>query len=478
MITCKYFKERGKTSLSHADDVFRTSQMVPKGRLVSGHTKEFQTDPIGFLTRLSKEYGEVAKFRLGPFQTVYHVLNPDLIKQILVTKQQSFVKSRDFNLLKPFIGEGLLTSEKDFHMRQRRLIQPSFKKTHIIQYAKDMIDVTMDYISTWQHDDERSITKDMMNITLGIISKTMFSMEFKDGYEIVGKPLETALRITVKRMRKIFRMPLWVPTKINREYKKAIQRLDKVIYGIIEKRKNDTVKHEDMLGILMDARDADDGLGMSSHQVRDELMTIFLAGHETTANALSWALYAISKHPEIQVKLFNEVNSIIGQRTPKPEDFMKLQYTQNIIHETLRFYPPLYILSRDVTEDVTIGRYRFKKGDMILISSYVMQHNPEYFDQPESFIPERFENNFMKSLPAFAYFPFGGGPRVCIGNHFAMMEAVFVLACIAKRYRIKLAPDHHEVTPLPSLTLRPKNGLRMELEERAAEAFEPGASNF
>ncbi|CAH0191514.1 Putative cytochrome P450 132 [Peribacillus frigoritolerans] len=464
--------------MSHADDVFRTSQMVPKGRLVSGHTKEFQTDPIGFLTRLSKEYGEVAKFRLGPFQTVYHVLNPDLIKQILVTKQQSFVKSRDFNLLKPFIGEGLLTSEKDFHMRQRRLIQPSFKKTHIIQYAKDMIDVTMDYISTWQHDDERSITKDMMNITLGIISKTMFSMEFKDGYEIVGKPLETALRITVKRMRKIFRMPLWVPTKINREYKKAIQRLDKVIYGIIEKRKNDTVKHEDMLGILMDARDADDGLGMSSHQVRDELMTIFLAGHETTANALSWALYAISKHPEIQVKLFNEVNSIIGQRTPKPEDFMKLQYTQNIIHETLRFYPPLYILSRDVTEDVTIGRYRFKKGDMILISSYVMQHNPEYFDQPESFIPERFENNFMKSLPAFAYFPFGGGPRVCIGNHFAMMEAVFVLACIAKRYRIKLAPDHHEVTPLPSLTLRPKNGLRMELEERAAEAFEPGASNF
>ncbi|ULM98054.1 cytochrome P450 [Peribacillus frigoritolerans] len=464
--------------MSHADDVFRTSQMVPKGRLVSGHTKEFQTDPIGFLTRLSKEYGEVAKFRLGPFQTVYHVLNPDLIKQILVTKQQSFVKSRDFNLLKPFIGEGLLTSEKDFHMRQRRLIQPSFKKTHIIQYAKDMIDVTMDYISTWQHDDERSITKDMMNITLGVISKTMFSMEFKDGYEIVGKPLETALRITVKRMRKIFRMPLWVPTKINREYKKAIQRLDKVIYGIIEKRKNDTVKHEDMLGILMDARDADDGLGMSSHQVRDELMTIFLAGHETTANALSWALYAISKHPEIQVKLFNEVNSIIGQRTPKPEDFMKLQYTQNIIHETLRFYPPLYILSRDVTEDVTIGRYRFKKGDMILISSYVMQHNPEYFDQPESFIPERFENNFMKSLPAFAYFPFGGGPRVCIGNHFAMMEAVFVLACIAKRYRIKLAPDHHEVTPLPSLTLRPKNGLRMELEERAAEAFEPGASNF
>ncbi|WP_241663416.1 cytochrome P450 [Peribacillus simplex] len=157
-------------------------QKVPKGRLISGHTKEFQADSIGFLTRLAKEYGEVAKFRLGPFQNVYHVLNPDSIKQILVTKQKSFVKSKDFNVLKPLIGEGLLTSEKDFHMRQRRLIQPSFKKNHISQYAKDMIDTTMDYISTWQHDEERIITKDMMDITLGIISKTMFSMEFKDGY--------------------------------------------------------------------------------------------------------------------------------------------------------------------------------------------------------------------------------------------------------------------------------------------------------
>ncbi|MGG0844859.1 cytochrome P450 [Peribacillus simplex] len=463
--------------MSQTDGAFRDSPKVPKGRLISGHTKEFQTDPLGFLTRLSKEYGEVAKFRLGPFQNVYLVLNPDLIKQILVTKQKSFVKSKDFNVLKPLIGEGLLTSEKDFHMCQRRLIQPSFKKTHISHYATDMIDTTLDYISTfWKHNDERIITKDMLDITLGIISKTMFSMEFKDGYEIVGKPLETALRIAVKRMRKLFRMPLWVPTKINRQYQKAIQRLDKVIYGIIEKRKNDTGKHEDMLGILMDARDAEDGLGMTNHQVRDDLMTIFLAGHETTANALSWALYALSQHPEVQTKLFYEVDSIIGARKPEPDDFMKLQYTQKIIHETLRMYPPLYILSRDVSEDVVIGGYHFKKGDMILISSYLMQHNQEYFDQPESFIPERFDKNYLKSLPTFAYFPFGGGPRVCIGNHFAMMEAVLVLACIAQRYRIKIAPDHHEVTPLPSLTLRPKSGLRMVVEERNAESFEPGAS--
>ncbi|MGG4266800.1 cytochrome P450 [Peribacillus simplex] len=464
--------------MSQTDEAFCNPQKVPNGRLISGHTKEFQKDALGFLTRLTKEYGEVVKFRLGPFQNVYHISNPDLIKQILVIKQKSFVKSKDFKALKPLVGEGLFTSEKDHHMRQRRLIQPSFKKNHISQYAQDMIDTTMDYISTWEHNDERIITKDMMDITLGIINKTMFSMEFTDGSQIVGKPLESALRIAAKRMRSIFRLPLWVPTKLNREYKKAIKSLDQVIYYIIEKRKADTVKHEDMLGILMDARDAEDGLGMTSQQIRDELMTIFLAGHETTTNALSWALYALSKHPEVQSKLFSEVDSIIGRRTPKPDDFMKLPYTQNIIQETLRMYPPIYILSREADEDVEIGEYHFKKGDMILISSYVMQHNPNYFEQPESFIPERFENNFLKNLPMFAYLPFGGGPRVCIGNHFAMMEAVLVLACIAQRYRLKLAPDHHEVTPLPSLTLRPRRGLRMVVEERDAEAFEPGSSNF
>ncbi|MFD6210602.1 cytochrome P450 [Peribacillus sp. NPDC060253] len=460
--------------MNDTDDDLRDIPKVPKGRLISGHTKEFQTDPLGFLSRLAKEYGEIAKFRFGPLQDVYLVSNPDLIKQILVTKQNCFVKSKDFNALKPLLGEGLLTSEKDFHMRQRRLIQPSFKKSHISHYAQDMIDTTMDYISTWEQNNERIITKDMMNITLGIISKTMFSMEFKDGYELVGKSMETALRIAVKRMRTIFRMPLWVPTKINREYKNAIQKLDKIIYSIIEKRKSETVKHEDMLGILMDARDDEDGLGMTNQQVRDELMTIFLAGHETTANALSWALYSLSQHPDIQTKLFNEVDSIIGSRTPKPDDFMKLTYTQQIIHEALRMYPPLYILSRGVAEDVTIGGYSFKKGDMIVLSSFVMQHKPEYFHQPDSFIPERFENNHMKTLPAFAYFPFGGGPRVCIGNHFAMMEAVLVLACIAQRYRIRLADDHHEVTPYTSLSLRPKGGLRMVVEKREGKDFQSG----
>jgi cytochrome P450 len=438
----------------------------PKGKLLTGHLKEFQTDPLDFLTRLATEYGDVAKFRFGPFQNVYLVSDPDMIKQVLVSKQKHFVKSKDFHALKPIIGEGLLTSDKDFHMRQRRLIQPAFKRSHIINYGQDMIDITADYIDAWIDGEERIITQDMMNITLGIISKTMFSMDFKEGYDVLGGPIETAMRIAVKRMRTLLQLPLWVPTKSNREHKKAIQTLDDVVYAIIEKRREDSEKPEDMLGILMDARDEDDGLGMPDRQVRDELMTIFLAGHETTANAISWTLFLLSQHPEIENKLFEEINTVIGNRPPSPGDFMKLTYAQNIIWESMRLFPPAFVSGRSAEEDVEINGYKFKKGDMVMVSQYVMHRKPEYFHDPLSFKPERFENNFVKTIPAYAYFPFGGGPRVCIGNHFALMEAVLVLSTIAQRYKLRLAPNHHEVKPYPSITLRPRRGLRMIVEKR------------
>lgn len=445
----------------------------PKGKLISGHLKEFQTNTLDFLTRLATEYGDVAKIRFGPFQNVYLVSDPEMIKQVLVSKQKHFVKSQDFHALKPIIGEGLLTSEKDFHMRQRRLIQPAFKRSHIINYGQDMIDITSDYIDAWKDGEERIITQDMMSIALGIISKTMFSMDFKEGYDVLGGPIESAMRIAVKRMRTLLRLPLWVPTKSNREYKKAVRTLDDVIYAIIGKRREDLEKPEDMLGILLDAKDDDDGLGMTDRQVRDELMTIFLAGHETTANALSWTLFLLSQHPEIENKLFEEINTVIGNRPPSPGDFMKLTYTQNIIWESMRLYPPAFVTGREVEEDVEINGYPFKKGDVILVSQYVMHRKPEYFHDPQSFKPERFENDFVKTIPAYAYFPFGGGPRVCIGNHFALMEAVLVLATIAQRYKLRIAPDHHEVKPLPSITLRPRRGLRMILVKRSESDHPP-----
>ncbi|MDE5413236.1 cytochrome P450 [Alkalihalobacterium chitinilyticum] len=433
----------------------------PRGSWLSGNLKEFQKDPLLFLTQLSNVYGDVAKFRFGPFQKVYHVSNPDLIKEILVSKQKNFIKSKDLNVLKDVVGEGLLTSEKEMHLKQRRLIQPAFKKTHITQYAQDMIDVTANYISDWEDGREYLMSKEMMNVTLGIITKTMFSMDFKEGSEAIGQPIETYMKLAVKRMRAIVRLPLWLPTKNNKSYKKSIHILEQTLTNIIEDRRKSDERNEDLLGMLMKARSEVDGLRMSNQQLMDELMTIFLAGHETTANALTWTLFLISQHPIVMKKLNEEINEVIGDRNIQPDDFSKLTYTQNVFWESLRLFPPAYVIGRQVDSDVEIGDYVFKKGEMILISPYVVHRSPLYFEDPTSFIPERFEKDLLKTLPSFAFFPFGGGPRVCIGNHFAVMEAVLVLVSIFQRYHLTLAPDHHDVKPQPLITLRPKQGIRM-----------------
>ncbi|WP_409292563.1 cytochrome P450 [Peribacillus sp. SCS-37] len=439
-------------------------QEGPKGKLITGNLKDFRADPLRFLRELAG-YGDAVKIRFGPTESVCLLSDPEMIKQVLVTKQKSFIKARDMRSLKTILGEGLLTSEKDLHMRQRRLIQPAFKKTHIASYGQDMIDVTTEYITRWHDGEERVITQDMMDITLGIISKTMFSVDFQDGHKVLGKPLETAMRVSSSRMRGLFTPPLWVPTKKNRMYKKAIKELDETLYRIIEERRKDTQKHEDMLTILLDAKDEEDGTGMSDQQVRDELMTIFLAGHETTANALSWTFHLLSQNPEAEQKLFEELDRVLDGREPEPGDFTKLTYAQNVIWESMRIYPPGFIVGREAIEDVEIGGLQFKKGDSIMMSQWVLHNKPEYFPEPDVFRPERFENNFIKTIPAYAYFPFSGGPRVCIGNHFALMEAVLVLAVIASKYRLRPA-DKTTVVPYPSITLRPKGGLRMVIEKR------------
>ncbi|WP_227938256.1 cytochrome P450 [Alkalihalobacillus deserti] len=438
----------------------------PKGNLLTGNLSEFQKDPLSFMAKLAKDYGDIAPFRLGPFQKIFLVSNPELIKEILVTKQQKFSKSLDLQVVKDIVGEGLLTSEKDFHLSQRRLIQPAFKHTHIMSYAQSMIDVTSKYIDGWEHGKDYWISKDMMNITLGIISKTMFNMEFEKGAKVIGEPLDTYMKLAIKRMRAILKWPLWIPTKSNRTYKRTIRELDDVLYKIIEKRRNSLDTHQDLLGILMAARNEENGLGMSDRQLRDELMTIFLAGHETTGNALIWTLFLLSQNPRAEQKLHEELDQVVGARQIRPDDFNLLLYTQNIIRESLRLFPPAYVIGRQVDEDLELGGTSLKKGDMIMISQYVMQRDARFFENPDSFIPERFEGDLLKKIPTYAYFPFGGGPRVCIGNHFAHMEAVLVLACICQRYRFSLADHHHEIKPQPLITLRPRRGIQMHVENR------------
>ncbi len=429
-----------------------------------GHLSEFRKDPLLFLSDLYHQYETIISFRFA-HRKIHLLLEPDLIKEVLVSKQHSFHKSRPFQEMKTLLGEGLLTSEDEFHLKQRKLIQPSFTKQHVQTYAEKMTMITEEFISSWNDEDERLTSRDMMELTLAIIAKTMFSMDMKQGHEKVGKHLDVIMNIATKRIRSVLKSPLALKTPENKSLTEAIKKIDDVLYEIIEKRSNlDT--QNDLLEVLMRARDEESNEGMSNQQLRDEAMTIFLAGHETTANALSWCLYLISQHPDKAKLLYEEVDRVLGKRRANYDSMKDLIYTQQVIWESIRLYPPAWLISRKAMNDVTIGNYKIHKGDTVMMSSYIMHRSEKYFSNADEFMPERFQNGKVQGVPEYVYFPFGGGPRVCIGNHFAIMEATLVLATLVKHYSFELVSNHHKVEAEPLITLRPKNGLRMSVQKR------------
>ncbi|WNQ10449.1 cytochrome P450 [Paenibacillus aurantius] len=439
----------------------------PKGRPITGNLLEFRKDPLAFLQKAYKEYGDFVPIRFGPTRHVYLISDPDSIKEVLLTKQASFRKAKGLQTAKAVIGEGVLTSEGEQHMRQRRMLQPAFKKTTISRYGDTMVRYSEELISEWRSGEERVITNDMMRLTLNIITQTMFGMNLSEGYGDVSHALEVGMKYVSRRASSFIDLPFELPTKNNKEFKESAEMLDKIIYGIIqERRAKGEEDREDLLAMLLAARDDEDGTGMTDKQVRDEVMTIFLAGHETTANTLAWTFYLLSQNPDARAKLEEELDRVLTDRLPTVADLEKLPYTGNVIWEALRIYPPVWAVNREVSEEVEIGGHLLKPGDTVMMSQYVIHRSDRYFEDPEVFRPERFEGDLLKRIPGFAYFPFGGGPRICIGNHFAFMEASLVLATIARRFRLDLAEDHHKVEGEPLVTLRPKHGLRMVAEKR------------
>ncbi|RSK25796.1 cytochrome P450 [Bacillus sp. HMF5848] len=437
----------------------------PRASFIGGHLLEFRQDPLAFLNKLRAHYKDVAKIRFGK-EPIYVVMNPDMIKEVLVSKAGVFIKSEAFNELKPFLGEGLLTSEGDFHMRQRRMMQPSFTKKHIQVYADTMKNVAYEAIESWQSDKERIINVDMMNVALAIISKTMFSMDVNESHDTIGPPIDTGMHIATKRMRALVKIPHSIPTKENQQFMNAIKVLDGVVYDIIRSRRESTAEHDDLLGILMAARDEDDQSKMTDQQLRDEVMTIFLAGHETTANAMSWALYLLAKNPVVQEKAHKELDDVLGDRQIELEDVEKLSYLKQVIQESLRLYPPAWMFGREALEDVQIGELLVPKGETVFVSPYITHRLDEYFEEPDQFNPDRFNNDFLKTIPSYAFFPFGGGPRVCIGNHFAMLEATIVLATVLQHFTFTMSSSMAIVEPEPLITLRPKGGLLLRVNKR------------
>jgi cytochrome P450 len=437
----------------------------PKGRFFRGNLPDFARDRLGFLSRCKQEYGDYFSLRFGPKRIVV-ISDPAGIEEVLVTHSRNFTKHFALRLNPLLLGNGLLTSEGDFWLRQRRLAQPAFQRSRIAAYAPVMVEHTRRLMAGWREGETRDMYSEMMRLTVGIAAKTLF------GADAVHKAAEVREALTVvgqnftARFNSFLPVPVWLPTPGNRRLRRAIERLDKIIYGFIKQRRVSGEERGDLLSILLHAQHEDDGSRMTDKQLRDEAMTLFLAGHETTALALSWSWYLIASHSQVEARLVEELRAVVGARFPTAEDLPQLRYHEHVVTEAMRLYPPAYTIGREAIEGCTIGGYRIPEGTTLLLSQWLVHRDARYFEQPEAFRPERWENGLAQRLPKYAYFPFGGGPRLCIGNTFAMMEAVLVLATIAGCYRLTLVPDH-PIVPGATFTLRPVHGVKAVLTRRA-----------
>jgi cytochrome P450 len=436
--------------------------LLPGSALIS-----FRVDPIKYLTRLANDYGDIAYFGAGS-QHYFFINNPDYIKAVLVTNQASFKKGRGLEQAKRMLGDGLLTSEGEFHHRQRRLAQPAFHRDRIARYAEIMT-VYADRLQRerWSEDQTVDIANEMTRLTLGIVGKTLFGTDTEDDAEQVRQAVSDCMRLFRRYLLPFSELLYRLPLPANRRYREARQRLDAIIYGIISDRRKSPTDCGDLLSMLLMAQDEEgDGGQMTDIQLRDEAITIFLAGHETTANALTWTWYLLSQHPEIYERLHAEVDRTLSGRIPTADDFPRLHLVEMALTEAMRLYPPVWVTGRRALHDCEVGGYTIPAGAILLMSQYVMHHDARYFPDPHRFDPDRWTPEARASRPQFSYFPFGGGVRRCIGESFAWMEGVLILATIAQKWHLRLEPNQRiEMQPL--ITLRPKYPIRMKLQRRA-----------
>jgi cytochrome P450 len=422
------------------------------------------SDRLALVLNLSRNYGDMVHFRLGPFRHAYFLNHPDFIREVLITKPEKFFKGPGLKRnTRNTIGQGLLTSEGDWHKRQRKLIQPAFHAMRITAYGQVMVSYAQQLMARWRDAQTFDMHHAMMTLTRDIVAKTLFDADVSEEGEVIAEAITLGIETLNRRVINPLYLPDWAPTPGNRKRRAAGELLDRVIMGMIEQRRAAGEDRGDLLSMLV--LSVDDSGAMSTKQAHDEALTLFVAGHETTANALSWTWYLLSQHPEVEANLHAELASVLGGRAPTVADLERLPYTEMVVKESLRLYPPAWIQSREAAADVEIGGVTIPKGSILLMSQYAMHHSARYFDDPERFIPERWTVEFEKRLPKGAYFPFGGGPRVCIGQAFAMMEARLILATIAQQYRLELVPGQ-VVEPEPLITLRPKNGLQMRTIRR------------
>ena len=438
----------------------------PRRRVPALNALTMGRDPLAFLTGLRDQYGDIARVPLGA-ETLYLFSHPDLVRDVLVTNHRNFHKGRGLERAKMLLGDGLLTSEGDFHLRQRRLAQPAFHRQRVAAYGATMATHAAARRDRWREGLTIDAHEEMMALTLAIVGKTLFDADVEHEAEEIGAALAT----TFESFNFGFFLPFGallerLPLPATLRFRKARARLDATIYRIIEERRRSGTDRGDLLSMLLLAHDTEgDGTGMTDLQLRDEAMTIFLAGHETTANALTWTWYLLSQHPAVEARLHAEIDAALGGRAPTADDLAALPYTRMVLAESMRLYPPAWIVGRRAMGPFEANGYAIPARSIVLACQYVMHRDPRWFPYPERFDPERFAPDRQSERPKFAYFPFGGGPRVCIGEQFAWMEGIILLATIAQRWRLRLVPGH-PVALQPIITLRPKHGMRMIVEAR------------
>ena len=432
----------------------------------------FSRDKLGFLLDMAR-HGPVVRLSLGP-QPMYLVCDPAGVKHVMVDNNHNYDKQTvGYDELRLHLGNGLLTSEGDFWRRQRRIAQPAFHRGRIDEFAEIMARRTHTMLHHWEghvlSGQPFDVAREMTKLTLVIAAEALLGSDPGEDADAVGEAVDVLIDVMNRRMMAILRIPYWVPTIDHLRARRAMRFIDELVAEIIRRRRSSTLDPGDLLSMLMHTEDADTGERMTDAQLRDEVVTMLLAGHETTANALSWALYLLGQHPQITARIRDEFTRVVGDGVPDARQTRALEYTERVVKETLRLYPSAWMIDRRPIEDDVIDGVRVRAGSLVAVSPWITHHDPRLWDDPMTFDPDRFLPEREKERPRYAYFPFGGGPRMCIGQPFSMMESVLILGSIAHRYDVSLVAGH-PVEADPVVTLRLKHGLRVRLARPGASA--------
>lgn len=439
-----------------------------RGHWLLGCGAEMQKDPLDFYLRAWQKCGDIARLRLFPGVHCYLVSHPDAVEQVLQKHHKNYRKPDLFNRsIRPMVGEGLIVSEGPFWLQQRRLMQPAFHRQHLVALAPKMTAAAEACLADWDRlpaGQPRDILDDMMRLSVRIAGMTLFSTDISADADAIGRAFRVSFTHVSKRMNSLPIIPDWLPTASNRQFAAAKQLLDRVVLELITARRQDPNPPRDFLSLLLAAQDEETGVGMSDEQVKNEALTLLTAGHDTVGASLAWAWYLLGQNPALQEEVHDEVRGVLQGRTPTPDDLPRLPLTRAVFDETLRLYPPAWGMPREAIAADEIMGFAIPRKSVLILGTWVTHRRPDLWPEPEQFRPERFLDS-APPRPRFAYYPFGGGPRICIGQTFALLEGPLVLATLIQRYRIALVSDD-QVVPDPTFTLRPRDGVRVTLQRR------------